>query len=152
MAPNEPPPAQIVPGRDCGDCSLCCKIFAVEELEKPSWKWCQHCAPGRGGCLAYDDRPKSCRTFMCVWLVDSRFGPEWKPSRSKMIITADQTGHHVTIRCDPGSPNAWRRPPFYRQILELARAARAKNSMVTINIEERVTVVDPNEDILSGRR
>lgn len=27
------------PGRQCGDCTLCCKVMAIEELAKPASAW-----------------------------------------------------------------------------------------------------------------
>jgi hypothetical protein len=43
--------------RSCGDCTLCCKVMAVEALGKPAGSWCSHCKPGRG-CLIYETRPE----------------------------------------------------------------------------------------------
>ena len=43
--------------RACGNCSLCCKLLAIAELNKPIDTWCPHARPGRGGCSIYPDRP-----------------------------------------------------------------------------------------------
>ena len=40
--------SQPAPGRECGACTLCCKVFDVPVLEKPAGQWCKHCLPGRG--------------------------------------------------------------------------------------------------------
>src|SRR5262245_34979797 len=66
-------------GRQCGDCSLCCKLLNIDELNKPANTWCQHCRPGKGGCSIYADRPPDCRTFACGWLTHPEFGDIWKP-------------------------------------------------------------------------
>ena len=71
-------------GRECGDCSLCCKVLDIDALNKPAGKWCQHCRPGDGGCSIYQTRPATCRDFACGWLVIARLGEEWKPSRARM--------------------------------------------------------------------
>jgi hypothetical protein len=34
--------AQIVEGRGCKDCTLCCKLLGIAELEKPRATWCTH--------------------------------------------------------------------------------------------------------------
>ena len=60
-------------GRECGDCTLCCKVMAIEQLAKPASAWCPHCKPGRG-CRIYADRPAECRAFSCLWLVNDRLG------------------------------------------------------------------------------
>src|SRR5262249_6364064 len=59
-----------ITGRECGECSACCKVLDVLELDKPAHQWCKHCRPGRGGCLIYDRRPTICRVFACAWLID----------------------------------------------------------------------------------
>lgn len=55
--------------RECGGCTMCCKVMHVPELEKPAGIWCPHCAVGEG-CGIYDERPKPCRDFECLWLQD----------------------------------------------------------------------------------
>ena len=68
----------VVPGRSCGTCTLCCKVFPVPDLAKPAGKWCQHCQPGKG-CRIHETRPEVCRKFFCGWMVSPGLGPEWKP-------------------------------------------------------------------------
>lgn len=57
---NEPPK------RECGDCRACCTIMGVDEVQKPTYKRCQHV--GMFGCTIYATRPESCRDFQCMWL------------------------------------------------------------------------------------
>ena len=71
--------------RQCGDCSLCCKVLGIPELEKPKDVWCPNFAAG-AGCRIYADRPPSCRNFACQWLTDLTMGPEWKPSVCKLVL------------------------------------------------------------------
>jgi len=42
--------------------------MGVEELDKPAFKPCRHEVVQ--GCSIYNDRPQSCRNFVCVWLLD----------------------------------------------------------------------------------
>jgi hypothetical protein len=113
--------------RSCGACSLCCKLSYITELNKPIDCWCPHARPGNGGCSIYPDRPHSCRNFVCGWLLDELELPdEWFPARCKMIISPRVWGHNVAetgflITVDPAYPNAWRRKPYYEQLLALAR-------------------------------
>src|SRR3984893_47076 len=102
-APTEP-----LPGRSCGGCTLCCKVLGVPTLEKPRGTWCLHCERGVG-CRIYESRPGECRSFLCGWLVSDRFGPEWKPERSKIVITVTRDGNGFEFQCDPGFPQAWRK-------------------------------------------
>ena len=34
--------------RQCGDCSLCCKVLGIPELNKPKDEWCPNFAAGIG--------------------------------------------------------------------------------------------------------
>jgi hypothetical protein len=107
--------------RSCGDCSLCCKLIHVVELNKPHDTWCMHCKPGRGGCSIYADRPPSCQGFQCGWLASKGVvGDEWRPTRSKMIII-NEDGPGMRIVVDPAFPNAWRREPYHSQLLAAIR-------------------------------
>jgi hypothetical protein len=113
--------------RSCGACSLCCKLSYITELNKPIDTWCPHARPGNGGCSIYPDRPRSCQDFVCGWLGGELGLPdEWFPARCKMIISPRVPGRNVTeqgflITVDPAYPNAWRREPYYEQLLALAR-------------------------------
>jgi hypothetical protein len=135
------------PGRECGDCTLCCKVMAIEELAKPAGSWCPHCKPGRG-CLIYADRPAECRAFSCLWLTDDRFGPHWKPNKSKLVLTTSQDG--LEIRCDPGFPDAWRREPFRSEIGNLALSGEAHDVAVLVIVGDKMTLVTPDREFDLG--
>jgi uncharacterized protein len=112
--------------RKCGTCSLCCKLPYVQELGKPIDTWCAHAKPGHGGCSIYPDRPASCRGFICGWLASAQYGDEWFPARCKMIITPRVPSGEVAkqgmlLSVDPAYPNAWRREPYYTQLLAWAQ-------------------------------
>src|SRR5579871_3426076 len=96
----------LVPGRACGTCSLCCKVYTVKELAKPAGTWCAHRASGVG-CSIHASRPRSCRTFFCAWLADPNFGPEWKPEVSRFVIYQNPARREITLTVDPGMPLAW---------------------------------------------
>lgn len=76
-------------GRECGSCTLCCRVMAVNADDgtelTPLDTWCQHCQVGRG-CQVYAQRPRGCRTFTCGWL-GGLFGQDDRPDRSKIIAT-----------------------------------------------------------------
>jgi hypothetical protein len=106
----------LVSPKTCGDCALCCKVMAIDELKKPAGSWCQNCNVGHG-CQIYTDRPIECQNFNCLWLIDERLRPHWKPNKSKIVLTTSEDGFE--IRCDPGFPNAWRKEPFRAQIKQM---------------------------------
>lgn len=54
--------------RSCDNCDVCCNILEVRELNKKSYKNCDHRAEG-GGCGIYNDRPSICRTWNCAYIL-----------------------------------------------------------------------------------
>jgi hypothetical protein len=134
-------------GRRCDECTLCCKVMAIEELDKPAGKWCRHCQPRRG-CRIYDNRPGECREFNCLWLLDTRFGPHWKPSKSKLVLTTSEDG--IEVGCDPTFPDAWRKEPFHREIRALAASGEAHEVTVLVIIEERMTLLASDREFDVG--
>ncbi|HLG79597.1 MAG TPA: hypothetical protein VKY22_01170 [Bradyrhizobium sp.] len=124
--------------RVCGDCSLCCKVMAVETLGKPAGSWCTHCKPGRG-CRIHESRPEECRRYSCLWLTDPWFGEHWKPNRSKLVLTMSEDG--IEIRCDNGFPDAWRKEPFHGEIVRLAQAGEVEDVTVLVIVGQRMTLV-----------
>ena len=133
--------------RTCGDCTLCCKVMAIEEIAKPAGQWCGHCKPGRG-CLIHDTRPAECRAFNCLWLIDERFGAHWKPARSKMVLTTSADG--IEIRCDGGFPDAWRKEPFRGEIGRLAASGEAHDVTVLVISGSRMVLVTADREFDLG--
>ncbi len=90
----------------CGDCTLCCKLLGVVELQKPVGDWCGHCrnTPPRG-CDIYSTRPQTCRNFMCGWLVWN-FPEKYKPNRSHVIISDSAELDIFVVHVDPKYPDA----------------------------------------------
>jgi len=134
-------------GRQCGDCTLCCKVMAIEELTKAANAWCAHCKP-RHGCLIYPNRPAECRSFACVWLVNDLLDDHWKPSRSKLVLTTSDDG--LEVRCDPGFPNAWRKEPYHSELREWATSGEALDMTVVVIVGQRMTLVTPEHEFDLG--
>lgn len=60
----------LVTGRTCGTCRVCCRLPDIPELSKPVSTWCRHIDLNQpqGGCTIYEDRPRTCREYECAWL------------------------------------------------------------------------------------
>lgn len=111
--------------RQCGGCTLCCKLIPVEELHKPGGTRCQHQRTGKG-CAIYDHRPVSCREWNCLWLIGTEKGEPLqlgRPDRTHYVLDEvpdivrlrnDQTGEIadqwevMQIWVDPLYPDAWK--------------------------------------------
>jgi hypothetical protein len=136
-------------GRACGTCTLCCKVFDVPELEKPAGEWCRHCSPGRG-CGIHATRPDHCRSFHCLWMTQGWLGPEWKPERSKMVLTIDPQTRFLLVQVDPGAASAWKREPYYGQLKQWAAASLSERRHVVVFLNKSATVVLPDRDVALG--
>jgi hypothetical protein len=148
----------LVRDRSCGSCSLCCKLLPIndEELKKPPSVWCKNCAPGKGGCTIYENRPLSCRRFVCLWLITEGLEDHWKPLTSKMVafVAGDKTqekGNRVAIYVDPSSPTKWREEPYYGQIRAWSESALKVQAHVVVYVHNRAIVVLPNKEVDIGR-
>jgi hypothetical protein len=121
----------------------------VAELKKPRGVWCSYCIRGTG-CRIYADRPGGCRAFLCGWLINPRFGSEWKPDRSKIVVTVGLDGNSLNFRCDPGFPEAWRKEPYHGQIRKLAAIAIQHDGMISVHTGRNLIVVAPDGEFALG--
>jgi hypothetical protein len=142
-------PPTIVPGRECGTCTLCCKLMRVPELEKPPDKWCPNCAIGKG-CKIYEVRPPVCRQFLCVYLLDSTMGEYWKPSHSRIILS-NSVATVLRVHVDPDRPDVWRREPYYSDLKKWSANALRASSIVALFVGDNLTVIFPDRDKYVGK-
>ena len=132
-----------VPGRQCGECALCCKLPEIRALNKPANSWCQHCSTKKS-CAAYESRPQACRDFYCGYMTQDGIPEAWHPLKSRMMVVP--SGEHVFIHVDPARADAWKKAPYYAQLKQWARANNAVGKQVFINIAGRHIVVLPDRD------
>jgi len=133
--------------RQCGDCSLCCKVLGIPELEKPKDVWCPNFAAGTG-CRIYGTRPPSCRDFVCQWLNDPSMGPEWKPSISKLVL--DSKPRLLAVHADPAVSKPWRAEPYNSVLKRLAAQGLARGTIVMVIERRRSIVILPDREVDLG--
>jgi hypothetical protein len=136
--------------RECGSCTLCCKVMGIDALAKPRGRWCPHCKPGRG-CSIYDSRPGECRTFACLWLMQTFLDEDWKPDRSKLVLYTEHDANRLVVQVDTGTAQAWRREPYFSQIKAWAEAGMASKRQVLVIVGELATLVLPDREVALGR-
>ena len=141
--------AQPAPGRSCGSCTLCCKVYDVPAVESLAGQWCRHTQAGQG-CGIHATRPDHCRAFHCLWMTETWLGPEWKPDRAKMVLSLDPVTRNMNVQVDPGQANQWRREPYYGQLKRWAAASVAKGRHVLVHVNKATTVVLPDRDVALG--
>ena len=137
--------------RQCGSCSQCCRLLDIEEIQKPSGKWCQHCRPGKNACQIYETRPSDCADFLCLWRQHPELGPEWFPHRSKIVVVSEDGGNRIALHVDPSFPLRWREEPYFGTIKKWAVDAVERRRQVIVYIKDRAIVVLPNKEIDLGR-
>ena len=138
--------------RQCGSCTLCCKILAVQEIEKPPGRLCVHCKEGRG-CRIYAERPHSCRSFNCYFLTNPKLREEWRPSKSRIVLVVSPDGLRIGAHIDPERPSAWRREPFCTALKAWAKDALARRErigQVIVSIGQRTMVIFPDRNVDMG--
>jgi hypothetical protein len=113
------PPPDIVPGRSCANCTVCCTVLGIPELEKPKGIECAHCDTGRG-CTIYARRPEPCADFYCSYLLSPALGDEWKPATAHMVLGYMADADVIIIYTDPAHPGMWRREPYYARVRKWA--------------------------------
>jgi hypothetical protein len=95
----------LVAGRECGDCTVCCIIPAIDkpEIQKVANASCRHCTGG--GCAIYETRPPVCRSFHCAWRRFDFFTEDWRPDKSgvfaELVQIDGRTGMRLTLIRDP---------------------------------------------------
>jgi hypothetical protein len=136
--------------RSCGSCTLCCKLFPVPELAKPSGRWCQHIAQGKG-CGIHETRPDVCRSFWCQWIENPDLGPEWKPEISRFVLSIYPGSNSLAVTVDPTNPASWRREPYLSALRRFAVAALQQGDQVIVFKGDQATAILPSGEIELGK-
>ena len=143
-------PYSAAPGRACGSCTLCCKVYALPELDKKPGVWCRHCAPGKG-CAIHDSAPVPCRQFNCLWMTDGAMADEWRPDRARFVLSIHPPNGFLFGQVDPGAPRAWLRQPYYDGLRRIARTLLEERRHVVMFVGDEATLVMPDEPLPLGK-
>jgi hypothetical protein len=136
---------QVVPGRNCDGCAMCCKLPNIDDLKKPQLGWCPHCV-GHSRCGIYEQRPDFCRDYYCEYLLNPDLDERWKPSKSKLLVSFEADKDRVVIHVDPARPDAWRKEPFYSQIRRWGVLAPKEQQQVIVWEGRKAIAVLPNRE------
>ena len=152
--PAAAPPATavapgLVPGRSCDTCTVCCKAFAIPEVDKGPGQWCRHVVQARG-CGIHEARPQTCRLFFCHWMRNGALGPEWRPDRAKFVMYTEMEGRRLVVAPDVGAPTSWRRAPYHAQMKRWAALGAPKNHQLLVFNGDRAIAVLPDRDVELG--
>lgn len=141
--------ANLVAGRECGTCTMCCKMFEIPSIAKAAGEWCPDCAIGKG-CTVYETRPTECRDFFCHYRLDRDVPEHWKPERSGMVMKSDAAGTCITVYVDRKTPQRWREMPYYRDLKAWSANRLTANRFLHVRIGLRIFVILPDRDVDLG--
>ena len=90
--------------RQCKTCHACCTHLSIDELGKAAHVRCQYLKPS--GCRRYNERPETCRDFMCLWRTGG-FSQAMRPDKCGVLIHVARneiggTGINV-VECEAGA-------------------------------------------------
>jgi hypothetical protein len=135
--------------RTCGSCHMCCRVFPIPEADKLHTDWCAKLQIGKG-CRIYERRPKPCRDFRCLWLLDESLGEEWRPDTAGFVLS-DPDPWALLVTNDPDNPQAWRRPPYESRIRAWADEASARGFFAGVReAQTLLLLLGANEKVIEG--
>ena len=104
--------------RECGDCSLCCTLLGVKELEKKANERCGNNV--HGCCAIYEQRPISCGEFSCLWL-QGKLPLEMKPNLCHVVVGGMSDSSGLILYVDSDYPDADKAYPVAGMIEDAKR-------------------------------
>lgn len=140
--------------RQCGSCTLCCKLTPVVELHKGANERCKH--QRHTGCTIYAKRPFSCQAWNCRWLLNDDADDLRRPDHSHYVIDVmpdyvtardNNTGTEqhcqvVQIWVDPRFPDAHRDPALRAYLLRRGEDGIA--SIIRYSASDGFVLFPPN--------
>ena len=106
----------------CQDCTGCCIVFEVKDINKAFGETCKHLGKTLFGigCEIYPERPDACRKYVCLWLDSQRrmdvesFPESMRPDVTKVVLGWPWGRDRETLFVYPypGYENNWRKPPI----------------------------------------
>lgn len=89
--------------RECLDCKACCWAPEVEGVTSVA-SWCEHCdIQASLGCRIYDERPKACAEFECLWRSDDFVPEDLSPKKARIMVTATDSRSLLIWELTPGA-------------------------------------------------
>jgi hypothetical protein len=85
--PPNPEDYELVAGRECGTCNVCCVALTIEDpkLTKLQGYRCKNTRPDNL-CGIYETRPDTCRTFFCGWRRLKWVREGMRPDQSGVLV------------------------------------------------------------------
>lgn len=130
----------------CGDCTLCCKVYDVDDLEKKAGTKCSHVRPD-AGCGIWGLHPKTCQDFKCLWIRHDDMNAMWRPDHAGFVLRLEPNGTTLAVDVDQDRPTAWRQPYYYDQLKLWSEVMPKNEGLVIVYAPEGIYVITPMEDL-----
>lgn len=135
-----------VHGRTCSECTLCCTVLGIVELQKPVFTICKHCVIGKG-CKIYDVKPQTCTGFLCYYRLAADVAEYWNPKVCGMVLHRETGGEMemISIICSSSAKHRWKEEPYWSDIRQMVTVlnARYRGYVRIIRKGKPVLVLDP---------
>ncbi len=121
-----------VTDRSCGDCSLCCTVLRVDDLQKLGGVSCLHQNESGPGCSIHARRPEICRGYRCLWL-QGGLPEESRPDRLGAVLDIVHDGAQARLEIRQVRPSCFDASP---ELAEIATRYRASMPVRITDVEE----------------
>ena len=142
--------------RECGGCTLCCKLLPIKAFAKPAGHRCQHQRWGKG-CAIYRQEGfpfAECGLWHCKWLINDDADDLPRPDRAHYVldmipdyVTVNAPGRQPTtvpvvqIWLDPHYPEAHRSPELRQWLYR--RGAQGWAALIRFDAYEAMILLPP---------
>lgn len=123
--------------RECGGCTLCCRLLPVKTIDKLAGHRCQHQRTGKGCAVYRTGLPLACALWTCRWLGNDDTATLSRPDRSHYVIDVmpdfitmgnSQTGERqhleiIQVWIDPKFPDAHEDPELRAYLIRQNKPA-----------------------------
>ncbi len=103
--------------RDCGKCSMCCKLLFISGLTERD-TWCPHFEKEKG-CGIYDHRPPTCMSFSCLWLQSDVMGENLRPDKCGVMFELYPEDMLVMVIVDKHKALNWQKGEPHKLIRQM---------------------------------
>lgn len=83
-------------------------------------------------------------------MADATLPAEWKPERSKIVLSLFPSNGFLYAQVDPGAPNAWRKAPYHAQLRAWAKDLLVDRRHVIVFVNDIATLIMPEDDFPLG--
>lgn len=127
----------------CQDCTGCCIVFEVKDVQKSFGEPCKHLGNTLfgTGCTIYNERPDACNHYVCLWLDSQRredvasFSEALRPDVCKCVLgwPWGEDRETLFVYPYPDHETAWQKPP----VSMLLRNILAKGGKVVVVVGDK---------------